>query len=222
MDLTPLDTTKPLNRSQVVGEDQMKIPRGILAYNLAGRKASSIAWKLTGNLGGEDYLDKVRGPLNEGGLYAERQGWHLPGAPISDWQSSTGFSVNSAGVNFYAAELKLDLPRGWDVPLSFMFHNTTKSGGNDSVPAYRAELFVNGWQFGKYVNNIGPQISYPVHEGILNYRGTNYISLALWSLEVGGATVEGLELYVNGTILSGFGDVPLSPMNNYKKREGAY
>jgi hypothetical protein len=31
-------------------------------------------WKLIGNAGGEDFSDKVRGPLNEGGLWLERIG----------------------------------------------------------------------------------------------------------------------------------------------------
>ena len=54
---------------------------GILDYSLAGRDQSAITWKLTGNLGGEEYVDKVRGPLNEGGLFAERQGFTQPYPP---------------------------------------------------------------------------------------------------------------------------------------------
>lgn len=85
-----------------VGANEMKDPRGILRYTLAGHDASDVSWKLTGNYLGEDYPDKVRGPLNEGGLYAERQGYHLPGAPISDWKSSGGPTegISSAGVAF--------------------------------------------------------------------------------------------------------------------------
>jgi hypothetical protein len=44
----------------------MRTPRGILNYTLAGRPATAVSWKLTGNLGGENYVDLVRGPLNEG------------------------------------------------------------------------------------------------------------------------------------------------------------
>jgi hypothetical protein len=46
----------------------MRTPRGILNYTLAGRPATAVSWKLTGNLGGENYADLVRGPLNEGEL----------------------------------------------------------------------------------------------------------------------------------------------------------
>jgi hypothetical protein len=78
------------------------------------------------------------------------------------------------------------------------------------------------FQMGKYVHNIGPQYSYPVHEGIWDYHGKNYIAFALWSLEANGAKVDALELSVNGTILSGYGAVPASPMSSWEKRPGAY
>ncbi|RYP61735.1 hypothetical protein DL770_009725 [Monosporascus sp. CRB-9-2] len=62
----------------VVGSNTMKAPRGILDYSLEGHAKSDVVWKMTGNLGGEQYRDLVRGPLNEGAMYAERQGYHLP------------------------------------------------------------------------------------------------------------------------------------------------
>ncbi len=31
--------------------------------------------------------DPVRGPLNHGGLFGERHGWHLPGYDDGDWES---------------------------------------------------------------------------------------------------------------------------------------
>jgi hypothetical protein len=34
------------------------------------------------------------------------------------------------------------------------------------VADYRAQLWVNGYQFGKYANNIGPQSSFPVPQGM--------------------------------------------------------
>lgn len=60
-----------------------------------------------------------------------------------------------------------------------------------SPKAYRAQLFVNGYQYGKYVNHIGPQTSFPVPEGILNYRGTNWIGLSLWAHGEDGAKLDG-------------------------------
>lgn len=178
--------TMGLSENYNIPDDAMKQPRGILDYQLAGRPQSAITWKMTGNLGGFNYADKARGPLNEGGLYAERQGFYLPNPPSYSWPSSspmTGF--NSSGVRFYTASFTLDLPHGYDIPLSFTFTNA-------STTPYRAQLYVNGYQFGKYVNNIGPQKAFPVPEGILNYHGTNWVALTLWAQDEGGAKVDGL------------------------------
>ena len=57
-------------------------PRGIRGYRLLGG-GDFDAWKIQGNLGGEDYPDKVRGPLNEGGLFVERAGLFLPFLNVS-------------------------------------------------------------------------------------------------------------------------------------------
>lgn len=127
----------------------MKTPRGILNYTLAGRPAIAISWKLTGNLHGENYVDLVRGPLNEGALYAERQGWHQPSPPSSTWSAGSPMTgTTQAGVTFYSTSFELDLPLGYDIPLSFVFGNTTARNGSTSD--FRAQLFVNGYQFGKY------------------------------------------------------------------------
>lgn len=62
-------------------------PRGITKYELSGHEADVISWKITGNVGGEYYLDKARGPLNEGRLYAERHGFHRPSPPSNLWKT---------------------------------------------------------------------------------------------------------------------------------------
>jgi hypothetical protein len=142
----------------------MKNPRGILNYALNGHPQSDITWKITGNLKGEQYIDKVRGPLNEGGLYVERQGFHQPYPPNHNWVSGSPLTgTENAGVAFYQASFKLGMPRNFDVPLSFSFGNTTIGGATAN---YEVQLYVNGWQFGKYINNIGPQSSFPVPQGI--------------------------------------------------------
>jgi len=207
-----------LDEDWTVGSDEMKNPRGILDYGLPGQSASAITWKLTGNLGGEEYQDKVRGPLNEGGLYAERQGFHQPQPPTRKWDSSSpSDGLSKAGIRFYSASFDLDLPRGWDVPLYFNFGNTTSPPS-----AYRAQLFVNGYQYGKYVNNVGPQTSYPVPEGILNYRGTNWVALSLWAQGDDGAKLDSLELVNTTPVLTGLGDIESVEQPEYQTRHGAY
>lgn len=133
------------------GTDAIKFPKGILSYAIhrAAHTQTPITWKMTGNLGGENYHDEARGPRNEGAMYAERQGYHLPNAPSNDWEVSCPFSegLDGPGVAFYSTAFKLDIPRGYDVPMSFVFNKGTYGAG---LSAYRVQLFVNGYQFGKY------------------------------------------------------------------------
>ncbi|KAL1986538.1 hypothetical protein VTN96DRAFT_6116 [Rasamsonia emersonii] len=218
----------------VIGADNMKNPRGILDYSLTGHNASDITWKVTGNLGGEDYVDRTRGPLNEGGLYAERQGWHLPKPPAEKFASGNPLvGIQRAGVAFYTASFTLDMPEGYDIPLAFIFTNSSstlttaqKKQNQNQNQNYRVQLYVNGYQFGKYVNNIGPQTTFPVPEGILNYHGINYIALSLWALDKEGARLAGLRLALTGhtqAVLSGYGrPVALSPMPEWEERRDAY
>jgi len=164
--LTVVIDNNGLDEDWTVGSDQMKNPRGILNYSLGGRSQSDVAWKLTGNLGGESYFDKVRGPLNEGGLYAERQGFTQPNPPNYNWAiGNPEVGIDKAGIAFYQTSFDLNLPQGYDIPLTFNFGNTTING---IVADYRAQLWVNGYQFGKYTNNIGPQNKFPVPQGWLN------------------------------------------------------
>ncbi|KAJ9611262.1 hypothetical protein H2200_004445 [Cladophialophora chaetospira] len=207
-----------MEESGTVGFDKMKTPRGILDYALSGYSKDSITWKLTGNLGGEDYIDRSRGPLNEGAMYAERQGWHLPNPPSQTWESRSPLEgIDQPGVGFFSTSFDLDIPTGWDVPMSFKFGNTT----TPPVP-YRVQLFVNGYQFGKYINHIGPQMSYPVPQGILNYNGTNWLSLTLWVHETGGAKLDDFELVYDRPILTSMSEVAYVGGTAYAARQGAY
>ncbi|TVY31741.1 putative beta-galactosidase A [Lachnellula subtilissima] len=209
-----------LDENWSVGPDEMKLPRGILNYALSGHAQSDISWKLTGNLGGEDFIDKARGPLNEGGLYAERQGFTQPYPPNHDWVAGapeTG--IKSAGVAFYQADFRLDLPMNYDIPLFFNFGNTTLNG---SVADYRAQLWVNGWQFGKYVNNIGPQSSFPVPQGILDYHGQNWLAIELWAQQASGAQLTNFTLEAGTPVWTSMKQPELAPRPSYSKRGGAY
>lgn len=140
------------------GYDMMKTPRGILNYALAGHSKSDITWKVTGNLGGEDYADLTRGPLNEGGTFAERQGYHLPAPPSDGWESKSPVDegIDGAGLGLFVTKFDLDIPEGWDVPMDFVFTNST---GDNGPADYRVQLFVNGYQFGKYSKLTTPSLA---------------------------------------------------------------
>ncbi len=52
--------------------------------------------------------DTFRGYLNEGGLYAERIGAHLPGYPDTNWQEGSPLEgVKGVGINFYRTTFNL-------------------------------------------------------------------------------------------------------------------
>ena len=234
-----------LEENLIVGDDNMKTARGILNYKLLvsdtatdssggggnkddqGRGTDSISWKITGNLGGESYIDHARGPLNEGGLFVERQGFHLPRPPISRKEGDVGFTsrtpidgMNEPGILFYSTSFTLDLPKGqWDIPLRFVFANDT---GSSTQQPYRAWLYVNGFQFGRYLNHIGPQTEFPVPEGILDYGGENWVGLAVWATQTGGAKVPRLSLEAGRPILSGREPVDVVRAPAWTQRPGAY
>jgi beta-galactosidase len=154
--------------------DQYKTPRGYTGVTLVGGNNATISWKVQGkvdfsiyyesnsavmtfsshdlivhfnyigNLGGEDIVDTVRGTLNEGGLYGERMGWHLPGYPDHSWQQvSVPETKQRPGVSWYRTTFDLNIPKNHDVPLGIRFTDNKSE-------RYRALLFINGWQFGKY------------------------------------------------------------------------
>lgn len=167
--------------------------------NLLGSDSGFTHWRLAGTAGGESDLDPVRGVYNEDGLFAERVGWHLPGFDDSAWgeEESTKDSTTSvlsfegATVRFFRTTIPLDIPAHTDVSISFVLSTpasvTTK---------YRAQLFVNGYQYGRYNPYIGNQVVYPVPVGILDYTGENTIGVAVWAQSEEGASI-GIDWRVN-------------------------
>ncbi|KAJ3574796.1 hypothetical protein NP233_g1522 [Leucocoprinus birnbaumii] len=182
-------------------------PRGIEGYYLLGENADPnvsqfTSWKIQGNFGGEDYPDKTRKIYNEGGLFGERMGYHLPGFNDSEWETRSPFEgLNASGVGWFRTTFSLDLPEDHDVPISFVFANARG--------AYRAQVYVNGWQMGKRAPNLGPQTSFVVHPGILNTHSTNTLAVSLWSMGKTPAdlAIPSLELNATGVYAGGVGRV---------------
>jgi len=190
--------------------DLALIPRGIFNATLTGveltpgdRTGGFSSWKVAGTAGADAKLgtiDPVRGPLNEGGLHAERLGWHLPGFDASKFSTSgrpeTGLSTD--GMVFYRAEVDIKVPRGLDAALALELDPSISPTRN-----FRVLLFVNGYQYGKMIQRMGNQIEFPVPPGILNYNGKNTIGVNLWAQESVGAKV-GVSLKVVGVAESSF------------------
>lgn len=127
-------------------------PRGILNATLLGGDGSSnfTSWKVAGKAGGEENLDPIRSTYNEGGLHAERLGWHLPGFDDRAWEAgSPETGLSEPGARFYRTVVPLDIPAGYDVSLAFEL----KAGVERSK--LRAQLYVNGYMFGKFNHEPG-------------------------------------------------------------------
>lgn len=221
--LTVIVDSMGLNENFSPGYDDMKTPRGVFNWSINGKSGAVTPvdeWKITGNLGGQNYVDKFRGPLNEGGFFYERQGFHLPNPPVGSAPFSKGSPLTGfdhAGVAFYTAKLTLDLPTPeYDIPLSFVFDNGTRTGD------YRAQVYVNGFQFGKYISYIGPQTEFPVPEGIFNYHGDNWIGVSIWAVSDTGARLPDFQLKAGVPVLTGRKSVQVVDGPAFTKRPGAY
>ncbi|KAF8704522.1 Beta-galactosidase, domain 3, partial [Rhizoctonia solani] len=122
------------------------------------------------------------------------------GSPRDSWNStgcspSAGITLDRAGTTAYKTKLMLDIDKHADVPLAFRFERTLGK-------SYRVMVYVNEWQFGKFVSNFGPQTVYPVPEGISDRRGENDVVLVLWSLDGAGANVANVELIATNVLFS--------------------
>ncbi len=178
-------------------------PRGILgALLLPGGSSTSTGfslWKIQGNAGGSANIDPVRGPMNEGGLYGERLGWHLPSfTPDAIFDRSSPFTgISKSGIQFYITNFSLNIDSDLDVPLGIEL----------AAPAgtiARVMIWINGYQYGKYVPHIGPQTRFPIPPGVINNRGLNTLALSLWAQTDAGANLTTVELFSYGAYQTNF------------------
>ena len=175
------------------GDDLFKQPRGLESATMLGA-SPTIAWKIQGDRGGEMLADPVRGPMNNGGLYGERMGWSLPGYPDQGWRTvALPRTTETPGVDWYRTTFALDVPAGQDVPIGLKIDG-------DASRHYRALVFVNGWQVGRYINETGPQHVFELPAGLLNPHGENTIAIADWNTGTRG----------------GLGKVSLVELGNYR------
>ena len=154
-----------------------KAARGLTAVTLTGASSTAISWKIQGNEGGENLTDTVRGPMNNGGLYGERAGWYLSGYPDGNWTPVTlPYSDPRPGVAWYRTTFTLNEPAGVDASLGLTINDV-------ATKAYRATIFLNGWNVGQYINNVGPQHTFVLPNGILRTGigddGKNTLAIAV-------------------------------------------
>jgi hypothetical protein len=66
----------------------------------------------------------MRGPLNNGGLFGERSGWHLPGFADGGWATRPVPDTTAApGTFWYRTGFDLAIPAGHDASLGLTLGN---------------------------------------------------------------------------------------------------
>jgi beta-galactosidase GanA len=191
-------------------DDAHKDGRGLISASLASQTGKTfavpIAWRIQGNRGGEDIADPVRGVANNGGLFGERMGWHLPAGanqkgPDGDWETAhVPDSRATAGTIWYRTQFDLAVPRGHDVSLGLTIGDPTKLR---SAGKYRVLIFVNGWHMGQFIAHIGPQRTFVIPTGIVNPNGRNTLALAVTSDGKPGSGLEAVALVNLATVRGG-------------------
>lgn len=162
--------------------DAQKEGRGLIGVT---GPVAPVTWKIQG---GDSSADPVRGPLNNGGLYGERTGWYRPGFDDRGWTTRPVPDTDAqAGTSWYRTTFDLRVPKGVDASLGL-----TIGGQSSTQPRghYRVLIFVNGWNMGQYIADVGPQHTFVLPAGIVNPHGPNTLALAVTS---DGGPVNALE-----------------------------
>ncbi len=194
--LSPFGLATTAADKEIPLDYSMKLPRGIISYDFTGfEHAGKVRWHVSGNPGGEDDADALRSNLNNGGLFAEHQGWHLPEHDDGEWPAAEdGWTAQD--VRFFRTSFDLDVPAELDAALFLRMpaiEKMEKHGRRGGVK--RALIYVNGWNYGKWISNLGPQRDYFLPDGILQHRGRNTLAIALWCVSEAGCELdEGPEL----------------------------
>ena len=159
--------------------------RGLNSASLPAKGA--VTWRVRGALSTEQTGDTARTMYNNGDLYGERAGWYLPGMPDKDWTAATTMTVDHPGIRWYRSTFNLSVPTGQDTT----FQVVVKPSGNGKGPGgvgadhSQATIFVNGWNTGVYVGDVGPQTRFVIPAGFINLHGSNTIAVAVAAKEAG-------------------------------------
>lgn len=162
--------------------------------------SGAVTWKLQGAKGMAAPVDTDRTMYNTGGLYGERAGWYLPDYPDSEWADATDFKPAKAGVTWYRSNFELDVPAGTDTAIALKVNDAKFDDGRQSFA--RAVIYVNGWNTGTWVGNVGPQSTFTIPSGFLNKAGGNTLAIAL-TTERDAQGPDSFTLVDRGTSLGG-------------------
>ncbi|AQS69763.1 beta-galactosidase [Streptomyces pactum] len=188
------------------GQDDRKAARGLTSVAFEGA-SPEVEWRIQGAAA----PDPVRGPLNHGGLYGERWGWHLPGYDDDGWEpASFPRRDRRQGVTWYRTAFRLDVPPGIDASVGLVLDD-------DPDRDYRAQVFLNGWNMGEYVNGpAGSPHTFVLPNGILRTRAAaNTLALAVLA---GGDTASGPGSVRLEPLGGAAGGVPVEPVASPGRR----
>ena len=193
------------NDDWIADDNRFKQPRGLYAVSLEG-SAAPITWRIQGARGGEDLPDVTRGPLNNGGLYGERAGWHLPGYTDGSWARGAPAQV-SPGVTWLRTHVRAGPADG---------ARTCRSTSASAARSCRATGCRSSSTAGTSASTavtIGPQTDFALPAGLLRQHGHNTLALAVVARQA--ASVAPVSLVAAGASRGG---VPVSgvPAPSYR------
>ena len=136
--------------------DSDKTPRGLenATLNVSSGTAPAVTWRLDGASAAQVARDPVRGPTNPAGLFE---------------------------LEWYRTHFALHVPSGVWAPLGLKL---TPPGGGTPGPGasnFQALICLKGWLIGRYINNLGPQNTFYLPQGLLRTDGNNTLAIAEWS-----------------------------------------
>jgi beta-galactosidase GanA len=184
-----------------LGLDSDKTPRGLetASVSVSSGSAPTVTWRLQGASAAQTQRDPVRGPTNPAGLGGSNAGWALPNYPDGSWDRVSlpdSWAVRGvpAGVGWYRTQFSLHVPQGVWAPLGLKL---TPPGGGTPGPGgqnFQTLIYLNGWLIGRYINNLGPQNTFYLPQGLLRTDGRNTLAIAEWSLADGAGGLGGVSL----------------------------
>ncbi|MYS52024.1 beta-galactosidase [Streptomyces sp. SID6013] len=190
-------------------QDAYRAARGLTSARFEGA-APDVHWRIMGAAA----PDPVRGPLNHGGLYGERHGWHLPGYDDGAWEPGSPSAApdedRRQGVTWYRTTFRLDVPPEIDASVGLVL-----DGSPDGD--VRVQVFLNGWNMGEYAGGAeGSPHTFVLPNGILRTRAAaNTLALAVLSPGTAAPALGPVRLELLG---SAAGGVPVKPVPSPGRR----
>ena len=148
------------NDDWIADDNRFKQPRGLFGASLDGSTPRSPGGSRAPGAA-RTCTDPARGPLNNGGLYGERAGWHLPGYPGRLLGRAAPRRRSRPGVTWLRTHVRAG-PAAGPGRAGRICASAAPAGHG-----YRVLIFLNGWNLGQYGGDVGPQTDFVLPAGLL-------------------------------------------------------